>query len=49
MSEIKTLAAVLEFALRMAARHDVNHNSFSRDLTLLGVAIDNANSVMKAY
>ena len=47
--EVKCLAAILEFCLTMASRHDINHNILNRDLTLLGVAIDNANSIMKTY
>ncbi len=45
--ETKVSIAIIEFLLRQAIKHQVSDKSFSRDLLQLGVAIENANALVK--
>ena len=45
--ETKVSIAIIEFLLRQAIKHQVLDKSFSRDLLQLGVAIENANALVK--
>ena len=43
------LLALIEFLLSQAVRHSVTDKVFSKDLLQMGVAIENANSLVKGF
>lgn len=45
--ETKVLMAVVEFLLRQATKYQVSDKAFSKDLLQMGVAIENANALVK--
>lgn len=47
--ETKVCIALVEFLLTQAAKHQVSDKIFSKDLLQMGVAIENANALVKTY
>lgn len=47
--ESKVLLAVLEFILSQAAKYMVTEQVLSKDLLQIGIAIENANVIVKSY
>ena len=47
--ETRRLLGILDFCLTQAAKHDVQDQVFNKDLQQMGVAIENANNMTKAY
>ena len=47
--ETKALLAVIEFILTQAGKHLINEQTFSKDLLQMGIAIENANAIVKLY
>jgi len=47
--ETRCMIAIMEFLLQQASKHDVSENVFGKDLTQLGMAIENSNVMTKAY
>ena len=47
--ETNRLLAILDFCIFQAAKHDVVDEVFNKDLTQMGVAIENANSITKSF
>ena len=45
--ETKVCIAIIEFLLRQASKHQVSDKVFSKDLLQMGVAIENANALVK--
>jgi len=45
--ETKALLAVVEFILEQAGKHLINEQAFSKDLLQMGIAIENANAMVK--
>ena len=40
---------MVEFILAQASNHDVSDNTLNKDLLQMGVAVDNAGEIMKAF
>lgn len=49
MEETKVVLALIEFLLTQAVRYVVTDKIFSKDLLQMGVAIENANALVKAF
>ena len=49
MEETKVCIALVEFLLTQASKHQVADKVFSKDLLQLGVAIENANALVKTH
>ena len=47
--ETKCVLAIIEFVMAQASKHDVTDTVLNKDLLQMGVAIENANAVSKAY
>ena len=47
--ETKVVLALIEFLLSQAVRHCVQEKIFSKDLLQMGVAIENANALVKTF
>ena len=47
--DTKCLLSLIEFILSQAGKHLVSEQSFSKDLLQMGIAIENANSIVKIY
>ena len=47
--DTRCFLAILDFLLTQASKHDVAESLFNRDITQMGVAIDNANTITKVY
>ena len=47
--DTRCLLAIIEFVLAQAAKHDIADAIFNKDLMQMGVAIENANGITKAY
>lgn len=47
--ETKVCIALVEFLLSQAAKHQITDKLFSKDLLQMGVAIENANALVKVY
>lgn len=47
--ETKALLAVIEFILTQAGKHIITEQVFSKDLLQMGIAIENANAIVKLY
>ena len=47
--ESKVCIALIEFVLRQSAKHCINEKQLSKDLLQMGVAIENANTLVKHY
>ncbi len=45
--ETKVCVAIIEFLLRQATKHQTSDKVFSKDLLQMGVAIENANALVK--
>ena len=41
--------AVLEFVLAQASTHDISDQALDKDLTQMGVAIENSDTISKVY
>ncbi len=47
--DTKCLLSLIEFILSQAGKHLVSEQSFSKDLLQMGIAIENANAIVKIY
>ena len=47
--DTKVFLSVIEFILAQAGKHIVSDQTFSKDLLQLGIAIENANAMVKVY
>ena len=47
--ETKVVIALVEFLLTQAVKHQVTDKVFSKDLLQMGIAIENANAVVKVF
>lgn len=47
--ESKVCIALIEFVLRQSAKHCINEKQLSKDLLQMGVAIENANTLVKSF
>ena len=47
--DTRCLLALIEFILTQAGKHLVSEQSFSKDLLQMGIAIENANAIVKIY
>jgi hypothetical protein len=47
--DTRCLLSLLEFILAQAAKHQVSEQAFSKDLLQMGIAIENANAIVKVY
>ena len=47
--ETKCILAILEFLMSQASKHDISDVVFGKDLTQMGLAIENANVMTKMY
>ena len=47
--ETSRLLAIIDFCVTQASKHDISDVNFNKDLTQMGVAIENANSITKSY
>ena len=47
--DTKCLLALIEFLLSQAGKHIVSEQTFSKDLLQMGIAIENANAIVKSY
>jgi uncharacterized protein YheU (UPF0270 family) len=47
--ETKACIALIEFILRQGTKHCTNEKQLNKDLLQMGVAIENANAIIKVY
>jgi len=47
--DTRCLLSLIEFILTQAAKHQVSEQAFSKDLLQMGIAIENANAIVKVY
>lgn len=47
--DTRCLLSLIEFILAQAAKHQVSEQAFSKDLLQMGIAIENANALVKVY
>ena len=47
--ETKCMIAIMEFLVQQAGKHDITEVVFAKDLTQMGLAIENANVITKSY
>ena len=47
--ETRCFQSILSFVITMASKHDVSDTALGKDLLQMGVAIENSNSICKAY
>ena len=47
--DTKCLLAVIEYLISQAGKHLVGEQVFSKDLLQMGIAIENANAIVKVY
>ena len=47
--ETKCMLAIMEFIVAQAAKHDVSETVLGKDLTQMGLAIENSNVITKSY
>jgi hypothetical protein len=49
IDETKVAIAVVEFLLSQSVKHQTNEKVFSKDLLQMGMAIENANAIVKCF
>lgn len=49
IEETKVAMAVVEFLLSQSCKHQTNEKVFSKDLLQMGMAIENANAIVKVF
>jgi hypothetical protein len=49
IDETKVAIAVVEFLLSQSVKHQTNEKIFSKDLLQMGMAIENANAIVKCF
>lgn len=47
--DTRCLLALIEYILSQAGKHQVGEQAFSKDLLQMGIAIENANAIVKIY
>ena len=49
LDETKCMIAIMEFLVQQASKHDVSETVFGKDLTQMGLAIENSNVITKSF